>query len=87
MCSEKSKINKKHKLVTSQKFKESKNCATDPIHNFWKKGLSANSSLPNFTDDLNAHKNLNVSNLSANSSLPNFADDLNVRKNLNVSKL
>ena len=57
----KKKVNKKRRLVTSQKFKQSKNCATYPIHNFWKQGLSANSSLRNFADDLNVHKNLNVS--------------------------
>ena len=34
-CSEK-KVNKKRNLVTSQKCKESKRCATYSIHHFWK---------------------------------------------------
>ena len=47
-------------MVTSQKCKESKKCATYSIHNFWKQGLSANNYLPSFGDDLNVHKNPDV---------------------------
>ena len=63
-CSEK-KVNKKRKLVTSQKCKRSKKRATYSIHNFWKQDLSANNSLSNFADDLNVHENPNVSKSSA----------------------
>ena len=63
-CSEKNKVNKKRKLVTSQKCKESKKPATYSIHHFWKQDLSANNSLPNFADDLNVHKSPSVSKSS-----------------------
>ena len=63
-CSEKNKLNKKRRLVTSNKCKESKKCATYSIRHFWKQDLSTNNSLPNFADDLNAQKNPNVSKSS-----------------------
>ena len=51
----------KRKLVTLQKCKGSKKHATYSLHHFWKQDLSANNSLPNFTDYLNLHENPNVS--------------------------
>ena len=69
-CSEKNKVNKKRKLVTSQKCKESAKRATYSIHHFWKQDLSANNSLPNFADDLNVHKSASVNK----SSTFNIAD-------------
>ena len=63
-CSEKNKVNKKRKLVTSQKCKESKKPATYSIYHFWKQDLSANNSSPNFADDLNVHKSPSVSKSS-----------------------
>ena len=60
----KKKENKKHKLVTLQKSKESKKRVNYSIHHFWKQDLSANNYLPSFSDDLNAHKNPNVSNFN-----------------------
>ena len=59
------KVNKKRKLVTSQKCKESKRQATYSIHHFWKQDLFTNNSLPNFAGDLNIHKNPIVSKSSA----------------------
>ena len=72
-CSEKNKVNKKRKLVTSQKCKESKKRATYSIHHFWKQDLSANNSLPNFADDLNVHKSANVSKSSTFNIADNFS--------------
>ena len=63
-CSETNKVNKKRKLVTSQKCKASKKSATYSIHHFWKQGFSANISLSSFPDDLNVHENPNVSKSS-----------------------
>ena len=61
----KNKVNKKRKLVTSQKCKESKKRATYSIYHFWKQDLSAKNSLPNFADDLNVHKSPSISKSSA----------------------
>ena len=48
-CSEKNKVNKKRKLVTSQKCKKrSTKRATYSTHHFWKQDLNV---LPNFADD------------------------------------
>ena len=93
-CLEKNKVNKKRKLVTSQKCKESKKRATDSIHHFWKQDLSANNkSLPNFADDLNLHKNPSVSKyltfniISDNlSSLDNNLLKMNGSEQLFISK-
>ena len=63
-CSEKNKVNKKRKLVTSQKCKECKKPATYSIYHFWKQDLSANNSSSNFADDLNVHKSPSVSKSS-----------------------
>ena len=52
-CSEKIKVNKKRKLLTSQKWKESRKRVTYSTDHFWKQKLSANNSLPSFADDLN----------------------------------
>ena len=71
--SEKNKLNKKRKLVTLQKCKESKKRANHSIHTFWKQDLSGDNSLPNFSDDLNVHKNPNVSKFSTdNITADNF---------------
>ena len=60
-CSEKNKVNKKRKLVTSQKCKKgSTKHATYSIHHFWKQELNV---LPNFAD-LNVHKSPSVSKYS-----------------------
>ena len=62
VCSEKNKVNKKHKLVTSQKCKKgSTKRATYSIHHFWKQDLNV---LPNSADDLNVHKSPSVSKSS-----------------------
>ena len=61
----KNKVNKKRKLVTSQKCKESKRQATYSIHHFWNQDLFTNNSLPNFAGDLIIHKNPIVSKSSA----------------------
>ena len=62
-CSEKNKVNKKHKLITSQKCKKgSTKHATYSIHHFWKHDLNV---LPNSADDLNVHKSPSVSKSSA----------------------
>ena len=58
------KVTRKSKLVTSQKWKESKKYTNDFINHFWKQDLSANNYLSNFADDLNVHKNSNVSKSS-----------------------
>ena len=47
-CSEKNKLNKKCKLVTSKKCKGSKKWASYSIHHFWKQDLPGNNALPNF---------------------------------------
>ena len=58
-CSEKNKVNKKSKLVTSQKCKKgSTKLATYSINHFWKQDLSV---FPNFACDLNVHKSPSVS--------------------------
>ena len=82
-CSEKNKVNKKRKLVTSQKCKGSKKRATYSIHTFWKQDLSANNSLPNFADDLNVHENPNI---SKSSTFNIIADNLSSLDN-NFQKL
>ena len=62
-CSEKNKVNKKHKLVTSQKCKKGNTKhATYSMHHFWKQDLNV---LPNSADDLNVHKSPSVSKSSA----------------------
>ena len=61
-CSEKNEVNKKRKLVTSQKCKKrSTKHATYSIHHFWKQDLNV---LPNSADDLNVHKSPSVSKSS-----------------------
>ena len=71
--SEKNKLNKKRKLVTLQKCKESKKRANYSIHTFWKQDLSGDNYLPNFSDDLNVHKNSNISKFSTvNITADNF---------------
>ena len=61
-CSEKNKVNKKRKLVTSQKCKKgSAKHATYSIHHFWKQDLNV---LPNSADELNVHKSPSVSKSS-----------------------
>ena len=61
-------------MVTSQKCKESKKCATYSIHHFRKQDLSANNSLPSFADDLNVHKKPNLSKSSTfNITADNFS--------------
>ena len=61
-CSERNKVNKKCKLVTSLKYKKgSTKHATYPIHYFWKQDLNV---LPNFANDLNVHKSPIVSKSS-----------------------
>ena len=62
LYSEKNKVNKKRKLVTSQKCKKgSTKRATYSTHHFWKQHLNV---LPNFADDLNVHKIPSVSKSS-----------------------
>ena len=57
-CSEKNKVNKKCKLVTSQKCKKgSTKPATYSIRNFWKQNLDV---LPNFADDFNVYNSPSV---------------------------
>ena len=63
-CSEKNKVNKKRKLVTSQKCKGSKKRATYSIHHFWKQDFPTNNVLPTFVDDLNVLKSPSVSKSS-----------------------
>ena len=58
-------------MVTSQKFKETRKCATHSMHHFWKEDLSANNSLPNFADDLNVHKSPSVSKSSTSNIIAN----------------
>ena len=85
--SENNKVNKKRKLVTSQKWKESKKCATYSKHPFWKQELSANNSLPNFADDLNVHKSPSVSQSSTfNMTADNFSSLDNNFLKLNCSE-
>ena len=79
----KNKVNKKRKLEASQKCKESKRQATYSIHHFWKQDLSTNNSLPNFSDDLNVHRNPSV---SKSSTLNIIADNFSSHDN-NVLKL
>ena len=50
---EKNEVNKKRKLVTSQKWKETEKLATYSIHHSWKQDLSAKNYLPNSANDLN----------------------------------
>ena len=69
-CSEKNKVNKKRKFVTSQKCQESKNFATYSIHHFWKQDLSA---IYYFADDLNVHKSASVSKSSTFTIADNFS--------------
>ena len=58
-CSEKDKVYKKGKLVTSKKCKKgSTKHATYSMHYFWKQDLIV---LPNSADDLNVHKSPSVS--------------------------
>ena len=57
-CSEKNKVNKKHKLVTSQKCKKrSTKHATYSMHYFWKQDLNI---LLNSADDLNVRKSPSI---------------------------
>ena len=58
-CLERNKVNKKRKLVTSQKCKRgSTKNATYSIHHFWKQDLNV---LSNFADDLNVNESPSVS--------------------------
>ena len=58
-CSEKNKVNKKRKLVTSQECKKGNTKhATYSIHHYMKQDLNV---LPNFADDLNIRKSPSVS--------------------------
>ena len=55
-------------------MQKSKRSATFSIHNFWEQDLSANNSLISFADDLNAHKNPNLSKFSTfNITADNFS--------------
>ena len=60
--SERNKVNKNCKLVTSQKYKKgSTKHATYSTHHFWKQDLNV---LPNFANDLDVHKSPIVSKSS-----------------------
>ena len=60
----KNNVNKKNKLVTSQKCQGSKKRAIYSMHHFCKQDLSANNVLPNFADDVNVHKSPSLSKSS-----------------------
>ena len=70
-------------MVTSQKYKTKR--TTYFIHHLWKQDLSANNYLLNFADDLNVHKNPNVSKSSTfNVIADNFSSLDNNFLKLNV---
>ena len=61
-CSEKNKVNKKHKLVTSQEYKKGSTKHTNySMHHCMKQDLNV---LSNFADDLNVRKSPSVSKSS-----------------------
>ena len=69
-CSEKNKVNKKRKLVSSQKCKKgSAKYATYSTHLSRKQDLNV---LLNFADDLNVHKSPSVSKSSTDIIAENF---------------
>ena len=84
-CAEKNKVNKKRKLVTSQKCKKgSTKHATYSIHHFWKQYVSF---LRNSAVDLNVHKSPSVSKSSTfGITVDNFSSFDNISLKLNSSE-
>ena len=85
-CSEKNKVNKKGKLVTSEKCKKgSRKHATYSIYHFWKQDLNV---FPNSADDLNVHKSPSVRKSSTfDITADNFSSLDNNFAKLNSSEL